>query len=122
MQALPSRPGFLSGCGAGLETTGTRAMPLCRRQSRMLWLRHSSAVLKAVVKLTDEPVEEVACGCSVTVAVFSSTAAVLACRLTVGGSGECPHPAEAASLSFLIRRWVIEMERPEARVTDADPA
>jgi hypothetical protein len=31
------------------------------------------------------------------------------------------HPT-AASLSFLIRRCVIDMDRPEARVTGADPA
>lgn len=49
-------------------------------------------VLKAVVELTDELVEQVPLRSGVTISVFSSTAVVLASRSAVISGAECPVP------------------------------
>jgi hypothetical protein len=79
-------------------------------------------VLEAVVELTDEPVEQVPLRGGVTISVFLSPAVVLASRLAVRGCGERPDPSGGSQSVVLDRRWVMEMEGPDARVMGADPA
>jgi hypothetical protein len=79
------------------------------------------AGLEAEVELAEHPVDQMAqCGW-VPVAVVSSASVVPVGVLVVGHGGEA-QAQPAARRSFLTRRWVTEIERPEARVMGADPA
>jgi hypothetical protein len=79
-------------------------------------------VLQAVVELAEELVEQVPGRGGVTVTVFSSASIVLAGGLVVGGGGKGPHPADVGEPVVLMWRWVMEIDRPDARVMGAQPA
>ena len=68
------------------------------------------------MELAEKFVEEVAGGGGVAVAIFSPVAVVLAGWFAVGGGENAHIQPTLASRLFLMWRWVMEIERPEARV------
>jgi len=80
------------------------------------------AGLKAVIELTQEPVEDVTqCG-GVPVTVCSTPVILVFDRARSRIAAKAQTNPTAASLFFSTCRWVTQVLRPDARVTGAEPA
>ena len=112
-----ARDGLLLRIGAGAVLGRSAA-----RQRKCFGAIEGLVVLEAVIKRAEEFVEQVTVGRCMPIAVFAPLTVVPAGWLVSGGSREGHIQPTLASRLFLICRRVTIRDRPDARVTGADPA